>query len=1002
MPIFDSVRAWQAKIAPDFPGRSIFAFPGSSGASDSFDGTEDSPYLTVGRALQDARSGRGDKVFVLNTIGLNNVQREARIDLSKSGLAIIGIGVPELGPPTGVGTVASITLTRLSTSTVRFTQVGHGLVVGDVVYLAGFEEAGGNRVNGPWDVSVVAGNDVTLAFTIASTPELALPGGATTQAPFDGASDGTWAASNLVIQDARAVSIYGMGFACAFSSTFQTWACVRGNAVLANATTRDVRFYDCYFRDAFPHFYRMSAPGSTPIPGPGFGLRVEGGYFTKNYIDVFADPDNQSPGLFPHLSWGGVAELFIGSNTFTSDALTFVGPNDFRRILRSFGIQPRLGVTIAANIFDTAKFAGATVIDREQAIYGRGNDLANASSNSVDFPDQIRASRNFYPESGASKQVVLISADFPTKTDREGAPFMNADALPQLDDLIFGRTASVLASVPDTAGEILALTIYRGAVHFDSTATANTNTVVGVDGTPANPVTSEAALRALLTSTGFRSAMIRGALTMTLNFDGISFEGISPRTGVDSVTVNGGSHAGATFSGLRLLGTLSGASDLERCIVGSGGTVSGIGSGIWREVGVQGTIVPVNGAVIQALKLGSTGLTTATIDFSGGDVTFLAQDAFGVLTIANMAANDVLGLNGDGLDLTLAASVNGGLIRLGKIRSLTDNKTAVGVFLDNGFDGAHVEQVYREDGYVFGLVWFDDTRGSAGTGERQGTPTQPVDNSTDALSILSARDLDGIAVAGQLTLGAADDVRGHRFEGVGGEGIISFSGTAGVGNWRNLTLNRLHVSAGAAVDGTNAILHAFDTEFLDELINFNGSFHRCGLYEVRPFASAGVTQLVLDQTYTQPAAAGQPLVLDFQNFTTQDVDVIIRGHEGPMTIRNLSTTGVANFCIQMKGGLTLEASVTTGTFGVSILGPFTDASTGTTVNVTQATDLNQRRLIDITTDPWREYVYDAGGTKILDTFELYDQDGVAIAGDHTAGNNPLFDNTRLLAERRKV
>lgn len=66
-----------------------------------------------------------------------------------------------------------------------------------------------------------------------------------------------------------------------------------------------------------------------------------------------------------------------------------------------------------------------------------------------------------------------------------------------------------------------------------------------------------------------------------------------------------------------------------------------------------------------------------------------------------------------------------------------------------------------------------------------------------------------------------------------------------------------------------------------------------------------------------------------------------------------------------------------------------------------------RGQIDITTNPWRElrYVWSEAGppdTVVHEIYELYDQDGVAIAGDDTAGNNPLFDTTRLIAERRRI
>lgn len=66
-----------------------------------------------------------------------------------------------------------------------------------------------------------------------------------------------------------------------------------------------------------------------------------------------------------------------------------------------------------------------------------------------------------------------------------------------------------------------------------------------------------------------------------------------------------------------------------------------------------------------------------------------------------------------------------------------------------------------------------------------------------------------------------------------------------------------------------------------------------------------------------------------------------------------------------------------------------------------------RGLIDTSTSPWieRRYVFNEGAASdsvVFETFELYDQAGVAIAGTAASGNNPLADPTRIIAERRRV
>jgi len=66
-----------------------------------------------------------------------------------------------------------------------------------------------------------------------------------------------------------------------------------------------------------------------------------------------------------------------------------------------------------------------------------------------------------------------------------------------------------------------------------------------------------------------------------------------------------------------------------------------------------------------------------------------------------------------------------------------------------------------------------------------------------------------------------------------------------------------------------------------------------------------------------------------------------------------------------------------------------------------------RKLIDTTPDPWQrvDYVFDevAGNdTVVAERYDLYDQDGNAINGTPTTGNNPLNNSNVLLAEERRV
>ena len=73
-------------------------------------------------------------------------------------------------------------------------------------------------------------------------------------------------------------------------------------------------------------------------------------------------------------------------------------------------------------------------------------------------------------------------------------------------------------------------------VYYDAGATANTNTTVGQDGTPHNPVTSEAAAKTLAEAVGMKIC-IKGAYALTLDYSaGFSFSGCD---GAAEITCSG-------------------------------------------------------------------------------------------------------------------------------------------------------------------------------------------------------------------------------------------------------------------------------------------------------------------------------------------------------------------------------------------------------------------------------------------------------------------------------
>lgn len=62
-----------------------------------------------------------------------------------------------------------------------------------------------------------------------------------------------------------------------------------------------------------------------------------------------------------------------------------------------------------------------------------------------------------------------------------------------------------------------------GFIYFDSNGVENTNTVLGIDGTPANPVTTEGAAKTLADALGTKKIMISGTFTVGELMDGYEF-----------------------------------------------------------------------------------------------------------------------------------------------------------------------------------------------------------------------------------------------------------------------------------------------------------------------------------------------------------------------------------------------------------------------------------------------------------------------------------------------
>ncbi len=223
----------------------------------------------------------------------------------------------------------------------------------------------------------------------------------------------------------------------------------------------------------------------------------------------------------------------------------------------------------------------------------------------------------------------------------------------------------------------------NGAVWFNSNVT-NTGTTVNVDGTARNPVSTSAALLALLASTGLHKVEVTPASTLTL---GGAYEGYNIN-GNGSVLALGSQNVGGTvfsrFASVTGVATTTGdATYYEDCVFGTatlapytaqqcgfGATVSQAGAGDYTHVDCYSTVAGTGSPTFTR-----TGAGTATGEyrrFSGGMVQ------------SGITGSDTYTIGGEMGGITLQGASGTVEIR-GTYKSITDSRTGSPTL---GLDGA--------------------------------------------------------------------------------------------------------------------------------------------------------------------------------------------------------------------------------------------------------------------------------------------------------------------------
>lgn len=220
-------------------------------------------------------------------------------------------------------------------------------------------------------------------------------------------------------------------------------------------------------------------------------------------------------------------------------------------------------------------------------------------------------------------------------------------------------------------------------------------------------------------------------------------------------------------------------------------------------------------------------------------------------------------------------------------------------------------------------VSIDTANGAAGTAYPLGTPTDPVDNLADALTIAAARGLRRFVVAGSITLAA--NLTNWRVEGVAANNLVSIVNLGGFSvagtEFKNVALS-----------GTSTgFFTGHSCEFFGTLNGIQGIFDECTLLgTLVPAANADIWLL---DCHSGVAGAGAP-VMNLTNMTVGG-SLSLRGYSGGLDVQNCNVGAFVASLEYIAGQVILAASLTAGSFSIRGVVQITDNSAGATI-ITEA------------------------------------------------------------------
>ena len=311
----------------------------------------------------------------------------------------------------------------------------------------------------------------------------------------------------------------------------------------------------------------------------------------------------------------------------------------------------------------------------------------------------------------AANQTLILN----NQADIKGTGFVkDTDSLVDLSHKAGAKGTDAIKDQADAIKAQTDISVYEGGIWFDEGA-GNTNTVLGVDGTPNNPVSTDDAARTLGIALGIKRIFVaeQSSLVLGANFDGWEIIGIGSfdaenEGGAAAAWGSGSSVSGTKFRNVYIDSSNDfGSVDVENAMLNIANP-----NGIFRDCLIQEIVGAASGKKVTFENCYSFNLDSSVeslIDFdSPGSASYINLTNFkGKLRIRNMNANSNLFITGAG-ELIIEATCTAGNITLSGNWKVTDsgsatvtddsnvNQTNINTQADQAIDDARLNEVMKD------------------------------------------------------------------------------------------------------------------------------------------------------------------------------------------------------------------------------------------------------------------------------------------------------------------